>query len=174
MSNTIWNAPNTITIIRFVLSPVFFLFLVYGYTKPALILFLIVALTDFADGWVARSTSQTTKFGEVLDPLADKFMIFLAIVGLSIKFDFPYWAVPLIIARDIVSIGGSFVYFTKIRGKWKARILGKATTFFQILTVLLYMLNLQFKFAMLILTIILSFSTAIAYIINGYYSLTIQ
>src|SRR3989344_7609426 len=115
MSNVMWNLPNVLTILRFLLSPVFFLFLVYNNTPWALVFFLIFALTDFADGWIARATKQATKFGEALDPLADKFMIFLAVIGLSVRFDFPYWAVPLIVLRDIVSIGGSFIYFSKLK-----------------------------------------------------------
>lgn len=174
MRKIIWNVPNTLTILRFVLSPVFFLFLVYGYTKTALVFFLIVALTDFADGWVARSTGQTTKFGEALDPLADKFMIFLAVIGLSVRFDFPYWAVPLIMVRDIVSIGGSFIYFSRIIGKWKAKILGKSTTLFQTLTVLLFILDLPFKSEVLLFTISLSVATGIVYIFKGYYALKEQ
>jgi len=170
----IWNIPNVLTILRFVLSPLFFLFLIYGYTKTGLVLFLIVAITDFADGWIARATGQITKFGEMVDPLADKFMIFLAVVGLGIRFDFPYWAVPLILIRDIVSIGGSHIYFSKIKGKWKAKILGKATTFFQVLTVLFFILNLGFKFIILFITIILSIVTAAVYLFKGYSALSKQ
>ena len=169
-----WNLPNVLTILRFLLSPVFFLFLVYNNTPLALVFFLIVALTDFADGWIARATKQATKFGEALDPLADKFMIFLAVIGLSVRFDFPYWAVPLIVLRDIVSIGGSFIYFSKVKGKWKAKFLGKLTTFFQIITVLFFILNLQFKFIVMFFTIILSFATAVAYLLRGYYIITKQ
>ena len=169
-----WNLPNVLTILRFLLSPVFFLFLVYNNTPLALVFFLIVALTDFADGWIARATKQATKFGEALDPLADKFMIFLAVIGLSVRFDFPYWAVPLIVLRDIVSIGGSFIYFSKLKGKWKAKFLGKLTTFFQIITVLFFILNLQFKFIVMFFTIILSFATAVAYLLRGYYIITKQ
>ncbi len=174
MSKMLLNLPNFLTILRFVLSPAFFLFLVYDYTLTALILFLIVAVTDFADGWVARATNQTTKFGEALDPLADKFMVFFAVVGLSVKFDFPYWAVPLILVRDFVSVGGSLIYFSKIGGKWKTKFLGKATTFFQIVTVLLFILNMSFKFVILYFTILLSIITAISYLFQGYRVLSKQ
>jgi len=170
MGKMLWNVPNTLTILRFVLSPVFFLFLVYGYPRTGLVFFLIVALTDFADGWVARSTGQTTKFGAALDPLADKFMIFLAVIGLSIRLDFPHWAVPLIMVRDAVSVGGSFIYFSTIRG-WKVKYLGKATTFFQTITVVFFIINLPFKFVILFFTLLLSITTATSYITKGYYIL---
>lgn len=170
----IWNIPNVLTILRFALSPVFFLFLIYGYTKTGLVLFLIVAITDFFDGWVARATGQITKFGEIVDPLADKFMIFLAVVGLSIRFDFPYWAIPLILVRDIVSIGGSHVYFSKIKKRWKTKIFGKATTFFQVITILFFILNMPFKFIILSITIVLSIVTAMVYLFKGYYALSKQ
>ena len=163
MKSLNFNVPNILTILRFFLSPLFFFFFIFDQVEIALIVFMFVAVTDFADGWIARSTNQTTKFGQALDPIADKFMIFLALLAVLIKFDFPLWAVPLFILRDIVSICGSIIVYTKKMGIWKANNFGKITTFFQIATIISYIISLAYKEIILSATIVLGFIAAATY-----------
>ena len=66
------NLPNSLTLLRILLVPVFVGLLLYGHYDAALITLLIAALTDILDGMVARITDQRTRLGEYLDPLADK------------------------------------------------------------------------------------------------------
>ena len=54
MPKFIWNLPNILTISRFLLSPVFFVLFIIGKKEAALVVFTYVAVTDFADGWIAR------------------------------------------------------------------------------------------------------------------------
>ncbi len=84
------NLPNRLTVLRILLVPVFMVFLLlclpgtYGEIVSRLLaaaLFGAAAITDFADGKIARSRNLITDFGKFLDPLADKFMIFGAILG---------------------------------------------------------------------------------------------
>ena len=67
------NLPNSLTVLRILLVPVFVGLLLYGHYDAALIILLIAALTDILDGMVARITDQRTRLGEYLDPLADSF-----------------------------------------------------------------------------------------------------
>lgn len=81
------NVPNILTILRLLAAPgvaIMFLFL----TRPwadwfALILFVGAALTDFIDGYLARAWSQESRFGAMLDPIADKAMVVIALLVIS-------------------------------------------------------------------------------------------
>jgi len=158
-----WNLPNVLTILRVIFSPVFLYFLLVDKVEIALVVFMFVAVTDFADGWIARSTNQKTKFGESLDPMADKFMVFLALIAIYIKFGFPAWAIPFFILRDIVSLAGSILIYAKKKGLWKANIMGKITTFLQIACILAFILDIKFKMVVLWITIASSITAAIIY-----------
>lgn len=159
--------PNILTILRIILSPIFLVMLLkMDNFVPGLIVFLIVALTDIADGMIARRTKQRTEFGEFLDPMADKFMVLLAIIAVFIRFDFPAYGL-IIFTRDIISLSGSVLIHKKEKGNWKASKLGKLTTFMQISTMVAFMINIQIKFVLLLLTIVISIATARQYFIRG-------
>ncbi|MBS3098059.1 CDP-alcohol phosphatidyltransferase family protein [Candidatus Woesearchaeota archaeon] len=166
MKKFVLNVPNTLTILRFLLSPVFFVFLLKDKLDLALITFMFVAVTDFADGWIARFAKQETYFGRTLDPLADKFMIFLAVIALAKNFAFPFWAIPLILSRDFVSILG-LALFSKRMKEWKVYFLGKLTTFLQVITVLAFIVSLEYKEIILWLTLAISVITAVVYLTRG-------
>jgi CDP-diacylglycerol--glycerol-3-phosphate 3-phosphatidyltransferase len=81
----IWNAPNILTVLRLVLIPLF----IVAYHLPykganilAAVLFIIAALTDWLDGYLARRLGQYSHFGAFLDPVADKLMVAAALVML--------------------------------------------------------------------------------------------
>ena len=79
----IWNAPNLLTLLRIALIPVFVLvyYLPYAWAPPlATALFVLAALTDWLDGYLARRLNQTSAFGAFLDPVADKMMVASALM----------------------------------------------------------------------------------------------
>lgn len=105
----IWNLPNAITLSRIFLMPLFLFFLLSGWVRYgeliALGVFAFAALTDAADGWVARRRQQITDFGKFADPIADKLLVMaalLAFVGLG-----EIWAVWVVIllSREILVMG---------------------------------------------------------------------
>jgi cardiolipin synthase len=161
------NIPNLLTILRFILSPLFYYLLVRHRIVGAFILFLTVAATDLFDGWVARKTNNETKFGEALDPFADKFMVGLGVIALVKEFDFPTTLIPLFLARDIVSILGSILYFFAKHGNWKPNIFGKLTTFMQVITIGFYILGFKYKVVLFIVTAVFSMLTAVTYLNRG-------
>ena len=159
------NLPNFLTILRIMFSPVFLYYIMIDRTDMALIVFMFVAVTDLADGWIARSTNQVTQFGKAIDPVADKFMIFLALTGIIIKFNFPIWALPLFISRDIASSICSIVIYSKYRIVQDPSKLGKLTTMLQIATILAFIINLRFEIAILWITMVISMISAVEYVI---------
>jgi CDP-diacylglycerol--glycerol-3-phosphate 3-phosphatidyltransferase len=109
----LWNAPNLLTLLRIVLIPVF----IAAYYLPfrwasllAMALFVLAALTDWLDGYLARRLNQASPFGAFLDPVADKLMVASALVLLSadarvhsLVFDYRLFAIVvlIIIGREI-------------------------------------------------------------------------
>jgi len=127
------SIPNFLTVTRVVLIPFFLNFIVYGYTKYALIVFVVAGLTDALDGTIARLMKSQSEVGATLDPLADKLLVFAAFVSLTIRGLIPLWLTLTVVFRDVVIISGSMaLYFMGYRLKVKPYLTGKLTTFFQI------------------------------------------
>lgn len=98
------NLPNSITIFRVFLVPVF-LVLAYGDSKAAAVgsfcVFLVASLSDFVDGYLARKNNAISRVGQFLDPLADKLLVGAALLVLVGTRAFPLWAALLIALREI-------------------------------------------------------------------------
>ena len=82
-----WNLPNILTLLRLLAAPGIALMFLY-FTRPwadwfALILFLCAAITDFLDGYLARAWKQESRFGAMLDPIADKAMVVIALMVIT-------------------------------------------------------------------------------------------
>ncbi len=100
------NLPNAVTLTRIFLVPVLVTLLLTRYSVPiAATVFLAAAMTDFLDGYLARSRNQVTTLGKLLDPLADKLLVssaFISLVELEIV---PAWMVVIIIGREFAVTG---------------------------------------------------------------------
>ncbi len=130
------NLPNSITFSRLLAVP----FLLYGLYNPTpqarwicLGIFLIAALTDWLDGYLARKLNQITDLGKFLDPLVDKFLVLAPLLVLVEIGKVPAWGVFLILAREL-AIAGWRVNQTTITG---ANIWGKLKTVSQIMAIAL-------------------------------------
>ncbi len=101
------NLPNSLTLFRIFILPwcAYALFKNGGNDATwqwiAWASFFIVGLTDFFDGRLARARKQTTSFGAFLDPVADKFAIGTAMIGLSIQGKFWWWVTIVILVREV-------------------------------------------------------------------------
>ncbi|MDQ6714896.1 MAG: CDP-diacylglycerol--glycerol-3-phosphate 3-phosphatidyltransferase, partial [Actinomycetota bacterium] len=102
-----WNLPNLLTVSRILLVPVFgWLLLVDdGQSTPyrlgALAVFIVAMITDSVDGDLARRRGLVTDFGTVTDPIADKALMGMALVGLSVIGDVPWWITVVILVREV-------------------------------------------------------------------------
>jgi len=141
-----WNLPNALTVLRLALVPVFgWLLLRDGGDDAtsrllAAAVFLVASLTDLADGAIARRQGSVTTFGKVADPIADKALTGVALVGLSWLGELPWWVTLVILAREV---GVTLLRFWVIEhGVIPASRGGKLKTFLQIVAILGYVLPL--------------------------------
>jgi cardiolipin synthase len=126
------NLPNTLTIGRIVIIPIFITAIVYKRYNYALYLFIIAALTDIFDGLFARLKNQKTALGTFLDPLADKFLLVTAFIVLSTYGWIPKWLTITVISRDIIVIIGWFLlYLITDTSNVEPSLLSKATIWIQ-------------------------------------------
>jgi len=105
------NIPVTLTLFRLSLVPGLVLFLVEGHFRVALLIYGLAALTDVADGWVARRWNQVTRLGTVLDPQVDIMFNLGMLLALALAHVVPAWVFALAILRyAILLVGGSCLY----------------------------------------------------------------
>ncbi|MEM8499046.1 MAG: CDP-diacylglycerol--glycerol-3-phosphate 3-phosphatidyltransferase [Pseudomonadota bacterium] len=101
------NIPNALTLLRVLLIPALVLVFYWPFKwhfLVATLIFILAAITDWLDGYLARKWDQSTPFGEFLDPVADKLMVSVALVLLVELHASPWFAVPacIIISREIL------------------------------------------------------------------------
>ncbi|MHB0971645.1 MAG: CDP-diacylglycerol--glycerol-3-phosphate 3-phosphatidyltransferase [Thermoanaerobaculia bacterium] len=104
----ILNAPNSLTLLRIFMVPVLVVVLLTkfdGREYVGLAIFLIAALTDLLDGYIARRFKKVTKFGMLLDPIADKLLISAALISLVELGLAPAWMIVIIIGREFAVSG---------------------------------------------------------------------
>ena len=124
--------PNQLTVLRIILTPIFFVLLLSEDTllkQIALGVFLMAAITDWYDGWLARKFNYITNWGRVWDPLADKILTSAAFIALVILGIVELWMVVIILLRDFVITGlrifsdyRNIPFPTSIYAKWKTFI----------------------------------------------------
>jgi CDP-diacylglycerol---glycerol-3-phosphate 3-phosphatidyltransferase len=135
---SVLNLSNSLTVLRIVAIP-FILLLMQADTPQsglwATLVFIAAFITDWLDGFIARKKNQVTRFGKMLDPLADKLLIGSALIMLIALDRVPVWMVILIISREIAvtwlraSLAGKG--FIMAADRW-----GKNKTFFQALALI--------------------------------------
>lgn len=108
------NLPNALTLLRIFIVPLMVVVLLTKFSEDwigvpqhitAVVLFLIAALTDMLDGWLARRWQQVSRLGSLLDPIADKLLISSALISLVENQLAPAWAVVIIIGREFAVSG---------------------------------------------------------------------
>ncbi len=131
------NVPNTLTLLRILAVPVIVVALLgetpHGDTLAAVV-FALAALTDSVDGYIARSRGSVTRFGKLMDPVADKLLIVAALVALVSLGRLAAWIAMVIIAREVAVTVLRAVALQEgvvIAASW----LGKAKTFLQVAAV---------------------------------------
>ena len=170
------NVPNFLTTIRIVVVPILAWLLFRDDASSdsnrfiAGILFIIAALTDIADGIIARRWNLITNFGKIFDPIADKALIGVALVGLSYLNLLDWWFTWVILAREIFV---TFLRFWVInKGVIPASRGGKLKTIMQIVAISFYLLPLPETVSILAevlmyVAVILTLATAIDYIMKA-------
>lgn len=133
------NLPNYLSILRIFMSFFVIYFLLQRSlhsTIIAAIIFIFASITDFLDGFIARKYNLITKFGKIVDPTADKFLILGAFITFSILNLFSFWWLVPIILREVgVTIERLREYIKGSKKEVAARVSGKIKTIIQIITI---------------------------------------
>lgn len=171
---------NKVTIFRILAVPVFIATVVYYNPQRdflrfvSLGIFSLAVISDVIDGYIARRWREKTKAGAILDPLADKLLLISAFICLYLVKDFPdgvrfpLWFVLIVVSRDFfILLGCGLLYVVHgdlkiIPTKW-----GKATTFFQVSSVIAFLLQFQFSFLIWFVTVFFTFVSGIGYLRKG-------
>jgi cardiolipin synthase len=165
MGRPLMTTANKITVIRILMIPVFVTLAIYygesiqeGNPQDwmrftAIAVFLLAAISDGLDGYVARRYNQRSSLGVILDPIADKGLLLSGIITLSISNwsqvdphygKFPAWFPVLVITRDVVIVTGSLLLHVlngkvRVRPSWT----GKVATVLQMAAIAWVMLQMR-------------------------------
>lgn len=158
--------PNVLTLLRFLLIPVYLYVFLGGHEQPAFLIMLLAGLTDVLDGYIARKRQQVTELGSMLDPLADKLMMLTVVFSLLYIRWIPWQAAVAVVFRDAGMIVAAVVF--KVRGMKTvpANAMGKLTTVLFYLAILLIVMKVDHAVPFLWFVISFSFLTASIYAIS--------
>ena len=126
------SIPNVITVLRLLLMPVIVWLIFERRYGVALGAFVLAAVGDMLDGFVARRLRQVSRVGALLDPAADKLTILATVATLAWQGLFPVWLAVAIVVRDVLIAGGAFAYYLMIgRAEMEPSALSKLNTFLE-------------------------------------------
>jgi cardiolipin synthase len=129
-SSAVLTVPNILSFSRIALIPLFCWLSANEETRLwGILLFALVVSTDWVDGYVARRTGQVSELGRILDPVADRLAIAAALITFAITGIFPFWAMLLILLRDIVLLLGAGLLLWGRGIRVDVRWIGKIATF---------------------------------------------
>lgn len=174
------NLADKLSSIRIILIPVFVSLLIYSRIYHNLILwaagvFILAVLSDFFDGLAARIRKEKSNIGQIIDPLADKLLLFSAFISLyllrevlPLKYQMPLGIVLVVVSRDIIIISGlTILNFLKVETSLAPTLAGKLTTFFQMFTILSLLFNVPFFSWVWKIAVTFTLISGIDYFIRG-------
>ncbi len=179
LRSKIFNVPNTLSLIRVFLAPLVLLFLSLRIDTPisflpevswgdalAATVFIIAALTDTFDGYIARRDNLVTNLGKFIDPLADKVLVVAAMLALIELDRVPAWIVMVIITREFVVTGLRLVAAAEgvVIAASKG---GKLKTVCQIIALIMLILKIPYGMAVMWVAMILTVWSGMDYLIKG-------
>jgi CDP-diacylglycerol--glycerol-3-phosphate 3-phosphatidyltransferase len=175
MQNKNLNLPNILAALRIALAPLMLWFMVdqdnpiFNGWHPswfdyfAGLIFVIASVTDFFDGFIARTWNQMTKLGAILDPLADKMLMLAGFLGLLVLDRADIWAVFLILTREFFITGLRVVAVSEGK-KVASTMAGKVKTVVQMIAIGFLIMNWPFATVLLWLAVALTLYSGYEYI----------
>jgi len=125
----ILTVPNLVSFLRILLVPLFWWVLLGGRPTEAALILVVMGVTDWLDGWLARRLDQVTDLGTFLDPVGDWLMMGSAVLGGMVEMLLPFWAGAVILSRSVV-VGLWSGWMTARRSALEVRTSGKAAITF--------------------------------------------
>ncbi len=162
------DIPNIISLVRIALIVPILVLLLNRSFGPALLLFLIAAISDGIDGWLARHYHWRSRLGSLLDPLADKLLqvsIFPVCGWLEL---IPWWLVAIVIARDLIIVSGALLYhyrFGPFHGE--PMLISKLNTVMQMTLIGVIMLDQWLTRSLSVLIVLLTIMVTITTLSSG-------
>jgi len=184
--------PNQLTVLRIILSPVFLFFFlsdVIWMKQISVAIYIVAALSDWYDGWLARKFNYITSWGKFWDPLADKILTSVAFIGFAIVDLIPSWMVIVIVGRDVIitllrvfADMKNYAFTTSYYAKWKTLLQMVFLYYLLILYVaqftpeinlrygdlILLLLNKELIYFIALLITIITFHSGVLYIIRNW------
>lgn len=172
------NLANKLTMLRVVMIPVFLVVLLSPFVASpynryiAVAIFVVASLTDFLDGYIARSRNMVSNFGKFMDPLADKLLVSAALISMVTLKDLQAWVVILIISREFI-ITGFRTLAAEANIIMAASIYGKIKTTVQMIMIIVLLFNFQGQVAnfventLIVLAVIFTILSAVDYIVKN-------
>jgi Phosphatidylglycerophosphate synthase len=142
MKGRFWTVPNQITLLRLGILPFFLILIAYEHYRYALLMLVLAGCSDGIDGLLARKLNQKSAVGAYLDPIADKLLLSSSFVILAMEKQIAWWLTIMVLSRDIMMLTvASVIILISGYRPFPPSLLGKATTFFQIILVFAVVLH---------------------------------
>lgn len=142
MLGKFWTIPNMLSMSRlFLVAPIAYLIVTDGSLMLMAGLVLVVLVTDWLDGQIARWTDSVSGWGKVLDPLADKFSALVIVLALVINGSLPTWLLLMVLSRDVLIVLGGIILARRTGRVAMSVMAGKAAVVVLALTVLAALLR---------------------------------
>lgn len=142
MNSRIFTVPNQLTFLRLTFLPFFLIAIKYDHYSWALGILIVAGISDGLDGLLARGLNQRTPLGAYLDPIADKLLLSSSYFMLAFKAKISWWLAILVIGRDcLLLVACAVILITVGYRPFPPSLYGKATTFFEILLVVVVLVG---------------------------------
>ena len=149
--------PNQLTILRIILSPIFLILFLSPepmLKQLSLVVFIVAALSDWYDGWLARKFNYITEWGKFMDPLADKILTSAAFLGFALVGLLEWWMVIIVLIRDftitllrVYADKKGYIFKTSNYAKWKTMLQMVFLYYLLIIYVLSFVPALKLRYA---------------------------
>jgi cardiolipin synthase len=144
-------------------------FLTHGQYEITFVVFLIAAITDGLDGFIAKRFNWTSELGKVLDPMADKLLLVTVFITLAIIGKVALWLVVLVVVRDVIIAVGAAIY-RRMSGSLSGAaptLISKLNTVVQISYVLAAISSTVTSWPSAVMVELLGYVTALTTVISG-------
>ena len=163
------HVPNILSGFRLALIPAFCMLFFSDARTLAGIVFVLAAVTDAIDGYIARKYDAITKLGRLLDPMADKLMQFSALVCLAIADEISIWFAMVYMTKELVMLFGGVKLLRTVADVMPSKILGKTAAvlfYLAIAIIICFETSLKFRYILLTVCLTLTFIALIDYILS--------
>lgn len=157
------NIPNILTIMRFLVVPVFCYFMIVEDYHVSVALYVFAGLTDILDGQIARRFNLVTSFGKLADPVADKSMQISALVLLTLKNKIPPVFLIIVIAKELFMIAGSLILYKKANYVVSANWYGKMSTVIFFVAIIVTLFDMPYNNIFVLVAVLANLFSFIMY-----------